>query len=346
MGVLASCHESSVPLTGPHWGLPPQVLEPWGGVVQAPVHVTTARRGITGGPGAVDQDASGLGVARLGHRPRSAWRTGGSVCGKQAPQFQPFPWTLNPRPVTHGRHQGDGHGPWHPTPRVSGLDHRVEPPRVHVLLPCRVETLAACAGCIAGTALGVTADGWRRGVTHHRRAPAPGGRAPLGRAGVAASVAEPPGLEAQLGVLAITAGLCTRPGERTPRVICHGGDLDGRASPRAGQAGHWHRGPTVGCEPVAGLLGQHRGGYHPAGVTWWAAIPVEPVATGAGCVAEAQRWSVRWPLPAAVITIPVAGAKGAHGGHLGALLWSHRGHRARIRVDLHAHEAWARWRQG
>jgi hypothetical protein len=215
-----------------------------------------------------------------------------------------------------------------------------------VLLPCLCETLEVCAGFLDGTDLCVKDDWRRRCVTHPRREPAPVGRAPIGLAGVSAIVSEPTGVEAQLGVLAITEGLFTRPGEITKRFICHGGDLDGSEIPRAGQSGPLHRVPTVGCDPVAGLLGNQRGGDHPAVVTLFAEIPVEPVATGAGCVDEAQMWSLRWHRTDEVITITLAGPNGSHVGHLGAMILSPRGHSDRIRVDIHAHEACARRRHG
>jgi hypothetical protein len=77
MGGVASCHESSVACTAPHLGLPTNVLDHFGLVCQSPLPVTTELRGRTVGPGAFAQEASGMGVARLGNRPRSAWLTGG-----------------------------------------------------------------------------------------------------------------------------------------------------------------------------------------------------------------------------------------------------------------------------
>jgi hypothetical protein len=98
-------------------------------------------------------------------------------------------------------------------------------------VPCLVETLEAFAVFIAGTDIVVKADGRRRGRTHHLREPAPGGRAPIGPAGVTESVPEHTGVEAPLGGFELTDGIVTRPGEITHRFIGHGGDLHGRESP-------------------------------------------------------------------------------------------------------------------
>src|SRR4029453_3704257 len=140
-------------------------------------------------------------------------------------------------------------------------------------------------------------DDWlRRCVTNHLREPAPVGRAPRGLAGVSEIVSEPKSVEAQLGVFESAEGICTRPGEITNRCIFHGGDIDGSEIPRAGQSGPLHSVPTVGVDPVAGLLGDHGRGYPPAVVTFVAEIPVEPGAIGAGFVDEDEMLSVRWQL--------------------------------------------------
>jgi hypothetical protein len=346
LGVWASGPAASVPLTAPPVGLPTAVLARVGGVFPAPWPGTTARGGRPVGPGACAQEASGLGVARRGHRPRSAVRPGGRGGGQQAPHVPPCPWTLNPCPVPPGRRPGDGHGPWPPTPGVEGLDHRGSTPRVHVSVPCRCATREACAGVMAGPAIGVQDAVRRRGGTPPRREPAPGGRAPMGPAGVTASGPAHTGGEAPLGVLASPAGRFTRPGARTPRGIGHGGAIHGRELPGAGPSGPWPRGPPGGVAPVAGVLGHPRGGSHPAIVPCGAAISGAPGATGAGVGDAAQRVSWRWPLTEAGIKRTWTGAQGAPGGALGAMRVRHIGHRDRIRVDRHAHAEGARWRQG
>ena len=79
MGVFASCHEASVPLTEPHVGFPTDVLDDVRLGFESPLHMSADFRGIARGPGALDEDAAGMGVARFGHRPLSALLPGG-VC--------------------------------------------------------------------------------------------------------------------------------------------------------------------------------------------------------------------------------------------------------------------------
>jgi hypothetical protein len=114
---------------------------------------------------------------------------------------------------------------------LEGLDHRGYTPRFHVILQCLFETLEAFALFLDGTDIFLHDDVLRRGGTHHLRAPAPVGRAPIGPAGVTEIVPEPKGFAAQRGVLEITAGIFTRPGEITHRCIFPCGDLHGREIP-------------------------------------------------------------------------------------------------------------------
>jgi len=96
----------------------------------------------------------------------------------------------------------------------------------------------------------------RRGGAAHCREPPERGRAPVGPAGVAESMAEPAGCETTLGGLASTAGLFTDPRESTQGVLCHRGARDRRESTRARQAGQWPGVPAVRFDPVPGLWGQ------------------------------------------------------------------------------------------
>ena len=51
---------------------------------------------------------------------------------------------INTSAIANFGHQGDGHGAWHTAQGVQRLDHRVQTPGVHVILPGLFETLEAC----------------------------------------------------------------------------------------------------------------------------------------------------------------------------------------------------------
>ena len=80
------------------------------------------------------------------------------------------------------------------------------------------------------------------------------GRAPMGLAGVADSVAEQKRLEATLGVLEVAEGICTGPRQSPHGFSFDLRDLDGGELPRARQAGQWLGVPAVGFDAVTGFF--------------------------------------------------------------------------------------------
>jgi hypothetical protein len=101
---------------------------------------------------------------------------------------------------------------------------------------------------------------------------------------VADIVSEQEGLETKRGVFEIADGVLTCTGEITHRFIFDLGDIHRREVPRAGQAGEWHSISAVGCDPVAGLFGDQRGGHHPTVVPFFHQVAGEPGATRAGFI--------------------------------------------------------------
>src|SRR5262245_43988080 len=72
IGVFASCDEASVAFTESDLGLPADVLDDFGLCFESQLQMSADFSGRAIGPGAFDEDASGRGVARFGHRPLSA----------------------------------------------------------------------------------------------------------------------------------------------------------------------------------------------------------------------------------------------------------------------------------
>jgi hypothetical protein len=72
IGVFASCHEASVTFTAPDLGFPTDVLDGFWLCFESQLQMSADFSGIALGPGAFDEDASGMGVARFGNRPLSA----------------------------------------------------------------------------------------------------------------------------------------------------------------------------------------------------------------------------------------------------------------------------------
>ena len=133
-----------------------------------------------------------------------------------------------------------------------------------MLVPCLVETLAACGLLMHRPDLCFKDEWRRRWGTAHRREPSVVGRAPMGPAHLTDSLSQQNSFQTARGVCESAEGLFTRPGEIAHGCSFDGGDIDGGASTGAGHAGEWHRLPAVGVDAVAGLLGSQGGGDDPA----------------------------------------------------------------------------------
>jgi hypothetical protein len=113
---------------------------------------------------------------------------------------------------------GDGDGQWPASQGLKGLDHRLTTPGVPRLVPCLFEPWQAFSGLVHRPDIFLEDDLWRRGRTHHVRAPAPGGRTPGGLARLAASMPPQPRVEPARGGLEIPDGVCTRSAQIRARL--------------------------------------------------------------------------------------------------------------------------------
>jgi hypothetical protein len=159
-------------------------------------------------------------------------------------------------------------------------------------------------------------------------------------------VSEQEGLETKLGVFEIADGIFTRTGEIAHGFIFDFGDIDHGEVPRARQAGQLHGISAVSFDPVAGFLGDQRGGSYPAVITFFHQIPIEPGATGTSFLDEDQVVGFRLHLADEVINVILTGANAAEIGDLGAMILSDIGDRDRVFVDIHADEECVRLRHG
>ena len=229
---------------------------------------------------------------------------------------------------------------------MPGLDHGVQTPDVHVLLPCLFEPLEACGRRMHRPDLCLPDEWRRRGGTDPRRKPAEVGRAPSGPAPITAILSQHKGVQTARGVLASADDLFTRPGAIAHGCIVDGGDIDGGEIPGAGQAGAWPRVPAVGCDPSARFWGDQRRGHHPAIVAWLGEIPRTPGATGAGFVDEEEGCGVRWHLADQWIDVTWTCADGPQVHDLGAVILSHLSHSDGVLVNSHSDAECARVRHG
>lgn len=345
VGVFPAGDESSIALTEPHLRFPTDVLDDFRLVGEPQVQVATDLGRGARGPGAVDQDASGMGGAGLGERSLATLCTAGGFRRNQAHTLHQCPRAFKPCQVPHVCHQGDSHRKWPPTQSRESLDHGGQTPGADLLVEFLVETLEACAVFVHGSDIFLDNDLWRRRGTDDLREPPEVGRAPMRPAHVPAVVSAQKGCETERGVFAIAEGICRRAGEGANRCSFDRGDIDHREVAGTGQSGELHSVSAVGCDPVTGFLGEQRGGHHPAIVSVSGQRAIEPVATGAGFRDKDQMCGCGWHRTDQLIEVTLAGAHGSQVHDCGAVVLRHIGNRDGVLVNVHADAACGRLRQ-
>jgi hypothetical protein len=93
---------------------------------------------------------------------------------------------------------------------------------------------------------------------------------------------------------------------------------------------------AVRFDPVTSLFGDQRGGHDPANVSFFAQIPVEPVAAGAGFVDKNQVFGLRVQLPNELIDVGLSRANGAEVNDLRVMISRNVGDRNRFFMDIHS----------
>jgi hypothetical protein len=136
--------------------------------------------------------------------------------------------------------------------------------------------------------------------------------------------------------LEVGDGIFTSPTQITDGFIFHGGDVDGGEIARAHEAGQWHRSAAVRFDPVTSLFGAQRGGHDPANVSFFAQIPVEPGAAGAGFVDKHQVCGLRVQLPDELIDVGLSRANGAEVNDLRVMISRDVGDCNRVVMDSHS----------
>ena len=345
-GVCALGSQASVAFTQAAVRLPTAVWPTFGVVFEAQWPLAAHLRGIAIRPRAFAQYAAGLGMASFCH-PSLVAPLARGLFGRDEPQaWHQCAGGRTAGHVPQGRPHGDGHRARHPTHGLEGVHHGRQAPRGDLLAECLVQTPAARGGLRDGPALCLQDALWRRGGADACREPPEVGRPPVGPARIAASLAEPAGLETARGILQGADRLFARPGASTDRFIVHGGDIHGGQVSRAGQAGQVHGVTAVRFDPILSLCGHPRWCHAPAGVVFFLQRTREPLATRPRCVDEEKVLGFRWPLAEELSAVTRSWPKGAPGGDLGAMSLDDLRHGHRILVDIHAEKECARLGHG
>ena len=235
--------------------------------------------GISVGPGAFNEGATGLGLPGVGEGALTASLPAGIFRRGQASIVHPWPGRRAPCQVPACRHRGHRHGAWHAPSRLPRCDHGRETPGASVGSEVVLKTLQARNGLVDRSPRCLEAHVLGGSVTAHLRAPAARGRAPMRLAGRAARVPEEERVEAKCRGLQVTEGLFTRPAEGAEGLIGCLGALHGRESPRAPQPGQWHGIAAGRFHAVAGRVRQEGRGHTPAVIALLAQRALAPGAT-------------------------------------------------------------------
>jgi hypothetical protein len=143
------------------------------------------------------------------------------------------------------------------------------------------------------------------------REPSEVGRPPGGPAFIAASLAQPEGLQAVLGSLEIAKRILAGAGQVADGLILDLGDLDRREIPGAQQPGDRYRVTSVCLNAVAWFLRDERWGDHPADEVLLGEIAGEPIPTGTGLIDQEQRRGLRLECADEGLEVARPGADGA-----------------------------------
>ena len=344
--MLASCYQLAGALAPPALGFPAAGLDHLGWFCESPSQMAAALGGLAVGPGAFHKRSSGMGVPSWGERALLASLTGAIGRREHPQELHQCSWGITTGQGAQGGAQGDGPRALPAPERLQGFAPRVQTPGVPVLVALLVEPLAAFRVFGDRTDIFLAHDVLCRRRADDLREPPELGRAPRRPAGVADIVSEPEGLEAQLGVLPIAAGICTGAGEIAPGFIGPGGDIHARESPRAGQPCQWHSLSAVGVDAVTSLFGPQRRCHAPAGIGFFRQRALQPIAPRPSLIEKEEGCSLGLHLADEWVEVTLTGPHSPEGGHVRAMRWGARRHGNGVLVDVHSDKQGASLRHG
>jgi hypothetical protein len=265
-------------------GLPTASLDGLGHLRQAQWEMPTDFGRVARGPGACDQGSAGMGVAGLRDAALTPPLARGGFGGCEAQGTQELSGGLEAGEVPQCGYGGDRHGARHAPSGLERCDHWGETPGVHLVLACLLQTLETLGVCGNGSDVCLEDALRRQGGTDDLAEPPQVGRAPDGPTRLTDIVPQEKSFAPKLRGFAIVDSLFPCPPQVAHSFILPCGDIDGCQVPRAHQAGQFDGVSPVGCDPIPGFFGDHGGRDDPAHMTFFGAIPVEPIATRASCI--------------------------------------------------------------
>jgi hypothetical protein len=220
------------------------------------------------------------------------------------------------------------------TPRVEGVDHRLEPPGLPLVCEGLLEARKPCGVLGYGTDVFLKDDLLGGRGTNDLAEPPQGSGAPGGPACIPDSLPQEKRFEPKRRGLEVVDGLFPRPAQIANRFSVHFGYVNRGEIPRAPQAGQFDGVSSIGCHPILWFLGEQRGRDDPADLAFCCPIAGEPIATRAGVSDKDEGGPFGWELTDEFITGPLTGANIPHRDDLRMVFFSDIGNGEGLFVDI------------
>jgi hypothetical protein len=332
--VFALVHQGAVAFAESDLRLPADVLKGLAEFFEAQLQMPADLGRIAVGPGALDQDLAGVGVAGFGDAALTALPAAGVLGGGEAEIAHELSWIIETGQVAEFGDERDGGEELYASEGLDGLDHGEQAPVAGVVLEFGLQALHPLVLFGNATQILLEDDLLRGGVADDFAEPAQMGGSPVGLALVADILAQQKGLQAELGGLEILEGVFAGAGEIADRLVGEIRDVDGGEVAAAHEAGERDGIAAVGLDAVAGLSGDERGGDHPAGELFSGEIAIQPIATGAGLINEDQPGGFGLQCADQFINVALTGTDGAEGDDGGVPVLRCIGDRDGFLVDV------------
>jgi hypothetical protein len=231
-------------------------------------------------------------------------------------------------------HRGDRDGALDTPEPLESIDPRGEPPALDLLVKFLLKALETCRVCADRLPVCLHNDRLRRWRADDLAEPSEVRRTPGGAAHRADILPEEKRVAPKRGSLASPDRLCTSAAQVPNRGILDCRDIDRCQVTRAPQAGQRDRVPTVGVDPIAGLLGDQRGGHPPADMALLGQLAVAPVPARTCLSDQDERRAFGWPPTDEGIDVTRSCPDGAEGDDVGPVVLGDRRHGTSIVVNI------------
>src|SRR5262245_3859188 len=338
VGVFAAGDQSAEAAAETDLGLPGDVADGLGQTLEALLDVWRDLGGEAIGPGALDENATGVSVAGLGDAAETATLAGGVHAGDESEEAGELTGVVEARDVAELGGDGDGDGALDAAHGLEGADDRGETPALHLVAQLGLETQEARHLLVDGLEHLLVDDLLGGCRADDAREIAAVGVVPVGAAGVGETETEEEGLQAVLGGLQDDDRVLAGPREVTHRFVLDRGNVDGLEIPAPQQPGQGDGVAAISLDAVARFAWNEGRRNDQAGDTPAAQMPVQDVAAGPGFVGDDEALRLVPEAAEQPVDVGHTSADAPVIGDLGAPVVGSVGDRDGVLVDIETDE--------